>query len=379
MIPRGSFYDDVGDGAESFDVVDDGGFVFESVRDGTGGLVAGEGMFPLERVEQRAFLSTDVGTGTASDVEVEFEAGSEDIITEKAGFPCFGEALFEEEIGFGILVAKVNESAGRAGGISRDDHSFDEGEGIIIHEGAVFETPRFSFVGIADDGLGMAVALGDGFPFKSGGESGSSTAREFGVGDRFDHCHGCAGEDRLKGKEPAIGAVACEGVVAFFADVGKEGFFDASGIDGRERRWRGFELSSGGSGESGVPGEDRDGSVATARAGHFGGGLPLGFESFEDLVSSTQATDVSGANARGFEAARGAGKVVVESDGAVEISERRFQAIGNRTEGVMGQVAVAIMKGMKQWKERSGLVFPLVNELLVGCGNGHGKRMTERP
>jgi hypothetical protein len=45
----------------------------------------------------------------------------------------------------------------------------------------------------------------------------------------------------------------------------------------------------------------------------------------------------------------------------------------------MGQVAVAIMKGMKQWKERSGLVFPLVNELLVGCGNGHGKRMTERP
>jgi hypothetical protein len=70
-----------------------------------------------------------------------------------------------------------------------------------------------------------------------------------------------------------------------------------------------------------VTGENRNGSIAAAGAGHFSGGLALCFESFEDLVSSSHAADISGADARGLESAGSAGEVVVEGDGAVKVGE----------------------------------------------------------
>lgn len=63
--------------------------------------------------------------------------------------------------------------------------------------------------------------------------------------------------------------------------------------------------------------------------------------------------------------------MVVEGDGAVEVGEGCLEAMGNGTKGVIGEVAIAIVKGVKKRKERSGLVFPVIDEVLIGVGNDH--------
>ncbi len=52
LIPLSSLIKDVGNGAEGFDVVDDGGFVFEAVGNRERRFIAGKGVFALERVEE---------------------------------------------------------------------------------------------------------------------------------------------------------------------------------------------------------------------------------------------------------------------------------------------------------------------------------------
>ncbi len=230
VVPFGALVNDGRNGAEGFDVVDSGGFVFESVGDGEGWFVAGEGVFTFERVEEGAFFTADVGSGSTPDVEVEGESGVEDVISQEPGFAAFGEAFFEEGVGFGVFVAEVDEAARGSGGKAGDDHSFDEGEGIVVHEGAVFETAGLAFVGVADDGFGVAVAVGDGFPFESGGESGTATACKFGGGDGVDDVTGRGGEGFFEGVEGVSG----KGVASWFTDVGEEGFAGGAGVSGRD-------------------------------------------------------------------------------------------------------------------------------------------------
>ena len=49
--------------------------------------------------------------------------------------------------------------------------------------------------------------------------------------------------------------------------------------------------------------------------------------------------------------------------------------MGDGAEGVVGEVAIAIMEGVEKGKERSGLVFPLVDEELIGFGVDHAEWM----
>ncbi len=62
---------------------------------------------------------------------------------------------------------------------------------------------------------------------------------------------------------------------------------------------------------------------------------------------------------------------MVEGDGAVEVGEGSFQAMGNDAEGVIREVAITIVKGMEERQERGGLVFPVIDEVLIGVGNDH--------
>ena len=96
---------------------------------------------------------------------MEFEAGVENVVAEESSFAGLGKAFFEEGVGLGIFVAEVDKSAGGSGGEGGDDHAFDQCERIVVHEDAILEATGFAFVGIADDGLGVAVAVGNGFPF----------------------------------------------------------------------------------------------------------------------------------------------------------------------------------------------------------------------
>ena len=62
---------------------------------------------------------------------------------------------------------------------------------------------------------------------------------------------------------------------------------------------------------------------------------------------------------------------MVKGDGAVEVGEGSFQAMGDGAEGVIREVGITIVKGVEERQERGGLVFPLIDELLIGVGNDH--------
>ena len=278
MIPVGAAIDNVGHSAECFDVVDGGGFVFEAVGNGEGRLVARERMFPFEGVEEGSFLTTDVGSGAATDVEVEGKAAVLNIVSEESGFQDFGKAALEEGVGFGVFIAEVDEAARCSGGKASDDHAFDEGIRIVVHEGAVFETTGFTFIGVADDGFRVTVALGDGVPFDSSGEARSASSGQSGGGDCLDDALGSGATESFgEGGKAAVGLVSFEGVVSFLTDVGKEALFVYAGIGSGKRGGSGFEIVGGGASEGGVSGEDGDGFVTAAGAGHFGGSLSLCF------------------------------------------------------------------------------------------------------
>ena len=266
--------------------------------DGEGGLVAREGVFPFERIEKGSFLTTDVGSGTATDVEVEGEAAVLNVVSEESGFEGFGKTALEEGVGFGVFVAEVDEAARSSGGKASDDHAFDEGIRIVVHEGAVLKATGFTFIGVADDGFRVTVALGDGVPFDSGGEARSAASGELGGRDCFDDALGSGvAESFGEGGKAAVGLVSFEGVVPFLADVGKEALFVFAGIGSGKGGGSGFEIIGGGASEGGVSGEDGDGFVTAAGAGHFGGGLSLGFQGFENFVAAAHAANISGADA----------------------------------------------------------------------------------
>ena len=297
---------------------------------------------------------------------MEGEAAALNVVSEESGFEELGEAALKEGVGFGVFVAEVDEAAGCSGGKASDDHAFNEGIRIVVHEGAVLKATGFTFIGVADDGFRVTVALGDRVPFDSGGEARSATSGELGGGDRFDDALGSGvAESFGEGGKAAVGLVSLEGVVSLLADVGKKALFVFAGIGSGNRGRSRFEIVGRGASEGGVSGEDGDGFVTAAGAGHFGGGLSLGFQGFENFVSAAHAANISGADAGGFKAAGGAGKVMVEGDRAVEIGKRGFQSIGNGAESVVGKVAVAIMKSVEKREERSGLIFPLLDQFFV--------------
>lgn len=62
---------------------------------------------------------------------------------------------------------------------------------------------------------------------------------------------------------------------------------------------------------------------------------------------------------------------MVEGHGPVEICERGLESLGNGSQRLFAQIAVTIVEGMEQRKERSGLVLPTGDQGLIVVLVGH--------
>lgn len=79
-----------------------------------------------------------------------------------------------------------------------------------------------------------------------------------------------------------------------------------------------------------------------------------------------EAADIACANAGCGLAGSFARKVVIERDGAEKFGKRDAESFGDCLDGVVGQVAITIVKGVEQRKEGRWLIFPAFNEGLIG-------------
>ena len=289
---------------------------------------------------------------------------AEDVVAEDVCGVCFVDRSLEDALDLGVFVAEINEAALSAGGVGGEDHALDEGVGIVFHDGTVLEATGFTFVGITDNGFGIARCVGDGLPFHAGGESCAATAGEFGFGDEIDEGGGSGGYGRLESPIAAGSLVAREGVAFGGTDVAEDALVDVAGIGRGKRGWAMLEGFGGCADEDLIATEDGNHVVASAGAGHRRGAFR--FEGFEDFLAAVQAADVAGANARRGFAGFGSGKVVVEGDRGKEFGERDSEALTDDADGVIGEVAIAVVDGVEDGQEGGILIPPLCDDFLIG-------------
>src|SRR5216683_2644306 len=128
---------------ESFNVIDDRGFLPQSNLAGKRWLVARLGPMAFDGFDERAF---------------------------------FAEDFFLKM----IFVADIKYAAFRAGDEAGDDHAFDEEMRKVGHDEAVFDGAGLAFVRVAHDifnGIGL---LAHQVPFQAGGKTGAAHAFQFG-------------------------------------------------------------------------------------------------------------------------------------------------------------------------------------------------------
>src|SRR5216683_514801 len=165
---------------ESFDVIDDRGFLPQADLTGEGWLIARLGAMTFDGFDQRALFATDIAAGANKNFQVVIEIAAEDFFSEK---PCsiatanlFAEDFFLQM----VLVANIKDAALRAGHQPGDDHAFDQQMRQIGHDEAVLDGAGLAFVRVADNVFDRIGLFADEIPLHAGGKSGAAHAFQFG-------------------------------------------------------------------------------------------------------------------------------------------------------------------------------------------------------
>ena len=183
-------------------------------------LDAGVGAFALEGFQKAGFLTADVGAGTLVDIDVEVEAGAEDVFSKKTFGAGFLDGVPNDLGRFGKFAADVDVGEVNICGEGGNGEAFDELVRVLVEDVAVLEGAGLGFVAVDNDVVVFAVVVFDEAPFGSGGEAGSASAAQVGG---FHHVNDLAGFQRegfFEGLVAAVGEVGVDiGRVAGFADI----------------------------------------------------------------------------------------------------------------------------------------------------------------
>ena len=167
------------DPGERLDVVDDRRVAEVSGVDGERGAVAGLAALAFERFDQGRLFAADVGPGAHADFDVEVEALlPADVLSQQVLLAAAAEDGFQVRAEVGVLRAQVDDALAGADHQGPDGHALEHQVGELGEDDAVFEGAGLAFVGVADDVLAVAGALGGQFPFQAGGEAGAAAAAE---------------------------------------------------------------------------------------------------------------------------------------------------------------------------------------------------------
>ena len=171
-----------------------------------GGGALGLAPMALDGTHQRGLLAADEGARAQAQLQVEVEAGFEDVLPQQAVFLCLTDGCLQAFDGDGVFRPHVDIALMGAHGVARDGHSLQNGMGIALQYGAVHEGAGVALVGVAADvfdAVGTDRVVGE-LPLHAGGEARAAPAPEAGGLHRVDDL---LGRDAL-GEDPAQGGIA---------------------------------------------------------------------------------------------------------------------------------------------------------------------------
>ena len=148
---------------------------------GKGGRGRGLAAVALDGGHQRGFLAADEGAGAQADVQVEAEAGAEDVLAQQAVLPGLLDGDLQALDGDGVLGADVDVALVGADGVAGDGHGLQHGVGVALQHGAVHERAGVALVGVAADVLSARPGCrAANFHLRAGGEAGAAAAAQAG-------------------------------------------------------------------------------------------------------------------------------------------------------------------------------------------------------
>ena len=164
----------------------------------------------LDAGHKGGLLAADEGAGAQAQLQVEAEAGVEDVLPQQAVLLGLPDGHLKAVDGDGILGADIDVALMGADGVAGDGHGLDDAVGVALQHGAVHERARIALVGVAADefhpvGAHRVVCH---LPLAPGGEACAAAAPEPGGQDGVD--------DLLRG---LLSEGAAQGLIAAGADV----------------------------------------------------------------------------------------------------------------------------------------------------------------
>ena len=145
-----AFQNDGRNGAERFDVINDGRAAVEADDSREGRLDARITALAFERFHQRGFFAAFVCASAGMREYVEIKPRAENILAEIAVRVGFFDGSLHDVQHVAIFAANVNEAAMRSKRTPGDNHALDQLMRIHFHQRTVFARARFGFVGIAN-------------------------------------------------------------------------------------------------------------------------------------------------------------------------------------------------------------------------------------
>ena len=119
-------------------------------------------------------------------VNIEIEAGTENVFAEKLLLPCFRDRALEDLCAFGKFASYIYVRCPRVQGETRDRDPLQELMRIVVDDVAVLERARLRFVRVANQ-IDRFLLVGlDETPFHAAGKSGATAAAQTG-GLHFVH------------------------------------------------------------------------------------------------------------------------------------------------------------------------------------------------
>src|SRR5215468_4387080 len=136
----------------------------------------------LERFQERRLFSAHIGA--SADDHLDFEGNPVEI--QEPFVHCLTNCRSHRRGRCGIFMTAVDVSPGRSDGAGADQHTFDQPEGISLHDHAIAIGARITFISVGDHILVIAFRLSRDLPFGPHRKGSTATPAEPRDLDLFD-------------------------------------------------------------------------------------------------------------------------------------------------------------------------------------------------
>lgn len=157
--PAGSTAHDGRADGDGLNIGDGAGAAEQTNGGGEGGLQARLAGLALDRLDERGLLTTDIGTHSAVDVNIEVVACAAGVLTDETSLVGFVDGPLEDGCFVVEFTTDVDVGGGGVHRTTDNEATLDQFVGILAHDLTVFACARFTFIGVDDQVSGSGILI----------------------------------------------------------------------------------------------------------------------------------------------------------------------------------------------------------------------------